>query len=449
MTSTRQLVLVVGSGGRTKYGFLRSLAAEGVTPVLFDPSSADFVFLPDGCCAEEVQFEIEGLAKAARRWGSKGEVIAVATIYEPCVELAAELREVLGLKGLRAADARLGRNKASMYSFLSSGGVRVPETTTFGFSNALGVVDKLMVGRRYILKPALGSANIGVRVVNDPSEFSSLFDEAQRDVVARSTVVWDCREGVDDWLLSEFIPGKEVEVDLVVVDGQIVFAAMQEKTLINLRGNIVEENNALIPPMTLTPDERRGVDSQCLRLANLIWSDVCTPGNLKAINLYVEFRVLDDGTAYCLEFAFRVGGCLVPEAVRRSTGCDLFHVAASIALDRDVNLSPSNSNRSVYWQVLYADRRGVFRGFRVPDCEDVVFLPLVSQGTSISTPQSEYLAYMLVEADSPQEATEIACRWLDEAVLLLENGDGELIEIPMPRPSGPTDSREVLESQAR
>lgn len=244
-----------------------------------------------------------------------GPVDRLIVFSEFLLDIAAELREELGIPGNRPADNRLGRDKLLMKHKVGGAGLRVPHYTGV----AAGEVDKALAFARdngfpLILKPVDGASSAGVQTLQD--------EAALRAAVAALPP--------GEWDLEEFIDGRLFHIDgLVDVDGKVTFIVPSRYV-----------NNCL--------DFTRGAPLGSVMLApgSELHERVCqfTTACIEAIGLkacpfHLELFHSQRDELVFLEVGARVAGADVPYMIHRSTGVNLFAEWVAMAMGGSGRLS--------------------------------------------------------------------------------------------------------------
>ena len=248
-------VLVIGTGGDSRIGFLEALAKVFDRVVVFDcgvsaPSNyPDFVFhhlLPT--------LRIETVHKAICGLGIAPD--AVTTLYEPCVVAAASVREAFALTGSTPREALLCRSKYQMHLLLHNAKLGTPETWIVNRDEKQRIADIATEQKDVVLKPDQGYGNIGVRRLRSPelsqAQLFEQIDSAFADLDKNRLADADSQSISNKWVVTKYISGVELEADLYYAHGRVCFMGVHEKTLINSRGAVIEENNAVTPPLNLS-----------------------------------------------------------------------------------------------------------------------------------------------------------------------------------------------------
>ncbi len=166
-----------------------------------------------------------------------------------------------------------------------------------------------------VFKPVDASGSRGVRLVSERSAeaIASAFAYAQ----AFSTSGGVC--------IEEFVPGREVGGDAILLDGEIAFAAITEK---HFDGFVVTGHN--FPAMLLDEDRRRisAAIEDCARAVGY------TQGSLNFDVKISPERVV------VLEMSARNGGNGIPAIIYRATGVDVEKAAIQLALGEPLAVLP-------------------------------------------------------------------------------------------------------------
>ncbi len=140
------------------------------------------------------------------------EVDRVECMWEPCVVLAARVREALGVPGM-SSDTALGfRDKPIMKERVMAAGLRVPQFARVRTAaEALAAAEE--IGYPVIVKPVAGAGTADTYRADDPAELRGVLG-----AVAHHSEV----------NLEEFIDGEEFTYDTVCLDGTPVFESVAQ-----------------------------------------------------------------------------------------------------------------------------------------------------------------------------------------------------------------------------
>lgn len=135
-----------------------------------------------------------------RRFGPVGHVVA---LFERDLEVAAALRELLGIPGPRPDDIARVRDKVPMKQLVASAGLRVPR---FVEAYAPEQVRRFAAecGFPVVLKPRDGSGSQGVYLINSPGSLEETLASP-----------------LENYVCEEFVRGTMYQVDGVIQDGTV------------------------------------------------------------------------------------------------------------------------------------------------------------------------------------------------------------------------------------
>ena len=231
-----------------------------------------------------------------RRFAEEYPLAAVVAAEDDFVPVAAEASRALGLRCHGPEAVRYARNKALMRERLAVAGERSP---WFHVESIEDHPTEFAAEARYpcVLKPLALSASRGVIRADTPEEFILAWtrilgilerqDASRRSGPARSEI-----------LIEEYLPGREVAVEGIVVDGALKALAIMDKPD-PLEGPYFEET-MLVTPSRLPEGVQAEVISTVQRAVTIL--------GLVDGPIHAELRV--DGTeASVLEIAPRsIGG---------------------------------------------------------------------------------------------------------------------------------------------
>lgn len=248
------------------------------------------------------------LAALAEHGLDRVRYAGVCPASDEYVVQAAVLASVLGVGDVDPRTTVLWRDKALQTAAVATAGVRTPRFRVI--DDVLDDVDVADIAARVgfpaVLKPLAGAGTANTVLVADEGE---LLREADR--LGR-------RSGVRRYLVEEFVPGVEMHLDGVVVDGVLEFLSLSDYVVTPLEGT----HGRTISSMVLDPQEH----AELYREANGFVVDVLRALGVTSSVFHVEAFRQDDGTLVFLECGVRLGGCFVPEMVRAKFGVDLAQV---------------------------------------------------------------------------------------------------------------------------
>lgn len=148
------------------------------------------------------------IVEAARRLGPD----RVECLWEPCVVLAARVRQALGVPGMDAHTAVGFRDKPIMKQRVLAAGLRVPRFSRIR-TRAEAYEAAAEIGYPVCVKPIAGAGATDTYRVGDPEELRAVLDSVHHH---------------DEINLEEFVEGEEFTYDTLCVDGEPVFESVAQ-----------------------------------------------------------------------------------------------------------------------------------------------------------------------------------------------------------------------------
>ncbi|MFF9015119.1 acetyl-CoA carboxylase biotin carboxylase subunit family protein [Streptomyces sp. NPDC014870] len=206
-----------------------------------------------------------------------------------------ELRDKLTLRN-RLADAGLSRGRASALT---------PET----------LAARQRDGGRHFVKPVSGLASFGTFPLTPATTWTDLeriAAEARADTVYASAFGTEPGGRGMEFLVEDYVPGREFSFEVIVVDGASHVVAVHEKCEVTETPGTVLENACVSPPTSLSREETA---------AGLRWlARVLDTLGLDQGCFHVEARYDPPAGWDLIEVNPRVGGSLISPSVAALTG---------------------------------------------------------------------------------------------------------------------------------
>ena len=226
--------------------------------------------------------------------------------FEGDVDMAASLREQLGLAGAWTADVLPFRDKALMKLRAMAAGIEVAPHTV---PRTAGDVWEFAAEHGYpvVLKNRAGLNAIGLRILRDADELAECLAEKYA-------------AGFRDDLLAEaFVPGRMCHVDGLVVDGRTVLAWPSQ-----YQYDLASFGSDPGARVDLTLDPGDPLTARLLTLTDRVLAALKTPGSrLREHAFHAEiFHTPDDRLVLC-EIAARPGGAKIREVFHTMFGMHL------------------------------------------------------------------------------------------------------------------------------
>ncbi|MFF3892706.1 ATP-grasp domain-containing protein [Streptomyces sp. NPDC001812] len=280
---------------------------------------------------------------------------AVAAFVGHSVPAAAAVAADLGLPFVGEQVARTLRDKYAMREAFSSGNVPQP---VHGLARTLdeAVTQAARIGFPLVLKPLIDNDSGYFRRVDDVAELTEYFPVVQRGAwsgIAHNPLYdWMVETYDSAILLEEYLPGAEVSVESIVVDGRAHVVAIHDKP-VPMEGPYFVDVHYATPSRLPAEVQKRIVE--------------LTAASHRAVGIetgavHTEFRIQSDGTPKILETAARLGGGPVYQSVLLSTGVDMVEAVLDVASGRTPELTPEPEPTFAGFYLFFAKKAGRISG---------------------------------------------------------------------------------------
>ncbi len=265
----------------------------------------DLFYMPD----VEGRWNLNDTINAVSYLARTHDIQRIVPLDDFDLELAATLREHLRVPGMGETTTRYYRDKLAMRMKAAETGLNVPE-----FVHALNdqrLTDFMArVPAPWVLKPRMLAGSIGVKKVNSADEAWSLIHS-----------LGDQRSY---YLLERYIPGDVFHVDSIVYEREILFA---QGSAYGRPPMDVSQGGGIFTTRLVehgSPIEQALLEKNKLVLAGL--------GLLRGVS-HTEYIISrEDGKAYFLETAARVGGAHIADLIEAGTGLNMWREWAKVEL---------------------------------------------------------------------------------------------------------------------
>ena len=319
---------------------------------------------------------------------------AIVPTDDESAVVAAAASARLGLPHNPPEAARAARRKDTLRRILHAAGVRTPRYDLLTLDD-----DPVAASRRQtfpvVLKPTFLAASRGVIRADDPRQFVAAFRRIEALLCDP-----DVRDRGGDAarlvLVEEFVPGVEVALEGLLVDGCLKVLALFDKPD-PLDGPFFEET-LYVTPSRLPAKSCRAIESLTARAARAL--------GLTTGPVHAELRLNARGP-WLIELAARSIGGLCSRALRFSTGLTLEEVILMHALGRDVTRLRREA-RPAGVMMIPIPRAGILRGVSgLQEARDVKGIEEVTLSATLGKPLvplpegSSYLGFLFARASSP------------------------------------------------
>jgi biotin carboxylase len=306
----------------------------------------------------------EGVLAGVLRHGLGTGIDVVTTQSEFALVTAAMLGGVIGAAGMDLTTAVLLRDKFLQKQAVRRAGLPVTGCRTVDQLSDLTEPPRppaAGVAWPVVVKPIAGAGSNDTFRLDGPGDVDRLLAAG--------------RASVGPWLVEDFVDGYELHIDGVVRNGVIRFQSASRYVQ-----NVIEiRNGGLVGSAMLDETTHRDLYA---RLTELNTAVLRALGHCDGV-FHIEVFVHEDDSLTFSECAGRIGGGLVPEAVRHRYGVDLFDEWARALTGADPAVPAGTSTRLCGWVLLPAAHGLVLS---MPDREQVLARPGVVQVRLVTRP---------------------------------------------------------------
>jgi len=340
-------------------------------------------------------------ARSVADFARRHPVDAVVPVDDRTTVVGAAIAERLGLRSSSVEAVSTTRNKHRMREAFARAGVRSPR---FILLNVADDPEAAAERATYpcVLKPTVLAGSRGVIRADDPAEFVAAFRRIEA-ILAESEMA-GLGDGREEVLVEEFIPGREVALEGLLVGGELHVLALFDKPD-PLDGPYFEET-IYVTPSRLPEDVQAAIAAETRWAARAL--------GLVEGPIHAELRVNEHGP-WVVEVAARTIGGLCSRTLRFGAGISLEELVIRHALGVELD-SLERERRPAGVMMIPIPRGGVLRAVQgredaaaVPGIEDVTISAHVGQELVPLPEGSRYLGFILARAESP-DAVEAALR---------------------------------------
>jgi biotin carboxylase len=338
--------------------------------------------------------DLQASAAAVASFAEQSPITAVVGVDDATAVVAAAIAARLGLTANAVAATRRTRDKHEMRQALADAGVPVPRFKLVSLDQ-----DPTMLAFHgmypCVLKPLTLSASRGVIRANDEAEFVAAFIRIARVLQRRDVEV--SGDGACHLLVEEFVPGGEVALEGLLVNGQLQTLAVFDKPD-PLDGPFFEETIYVTPsvlPAAMQADICR------------VTADACSALGLTEGPVHAELRVNDHGP-WILEVAARSIGGLCSRTLRFGTGMSLEELILRHALRWPISSFARDRDAAGVMMIPIpkAGRllavRGKDEAAMVPGIEEVTITAHLQQELVPLPEGYQYLGFIFARGESPE-----------------------------------------------
>ena len=339
-------------------------------------------------------------------------ITAIVSVDDDTTILATTASAALGLPHNPVSSAKATRDKYLLRDTLEKNGVSVPTYRRFSIRDNVTEIST-QVNYPCVIKPLSLSASRGVIRADNPTQFTEAF---QRIITLLNNVKESRDTDTDSdryqyLLVEDYIPGIEVALEGILVDGELRTLAFFDKPD-PLEGPFFEET-LYITPSRLSKEIQDELHNATTEAAAAL--------GLQHGPVHAELRYNEQG-AHLIEIAARTIGGLCSRTLRFGTGMSLEELVIRHAIGQQIETFDREGQAAGVMMIpvpkagILGDVRGKTEAYRVDGIEEVnITIPI--GGKVVPLPEGDkYLGFIFARAQTP-ETVEVSLR---EAHQLLE-----------------------------
>lgn len=345
-------LLVLGSGGPRQRFIFQKLKSLGLRIVLLNKDNNWANRYADAFIEADVYDHGECAARVEEYLRSN-RIDGALSFWEETIPLSAALCDRFGWVGGPLDAALNARNKLRTRKALEAAGL---SRYSVPFAEVRSVRDlsreTTRIGFPCVLKPAWGSASQFVVLLENLDDAKDAFEYIRANMTAKFDPVYSYGTEI---LLEKYLPGAELDVDLLLQDGKVRFHAFTDN-FPTAAPFFVETGDAM--PSRHEDEDLAAVFGMAVEAARAL--------GLKDGALHVEARIGQEGPRL-IEVNPRMGGDYLYDWVKTVWAVDLIEESARIALGlRSDPKSPKEPLTHLVGKYLIPSSSGVISGMKAP-----------------------------------------------------------------------------------
>ena len=340
-------------------------------------------------------------ARAIEAFAREYPIDAIVAVDDAGTVVAARACELLDIAHNPVAAVEATRNKHLLRQRLADGGLLSPAYRLLTVDDDPHAVARSLAAEDAfpcVLKPLSLSGSRGVMRANDPAQFVVAF-ERLRAILAEPDVAAECGETARELLVEGYIPGAEVALEGLLVQGRLLVLALFDKPD-PLDGPFFEET-IYVTPSRLTQQVRDDVVATAERAARAL--------GLRDGPLHAELRINDEGV-WPVDVAARSIGGLCSRTLSFGAGMSLEELILRHATHAPIPSFERESAASGVMMIPIPARgtlravRGVDRAEAVPGVTAVTVTMRPGQEVLPLPEGGEYLGFIFARGEAPAHA---------------------------------------------
>ena len=365
--------------------------------------------------------DLDGATDQIVEFASQYPLKAIVSTDDDGVVLAAMASDALGLSHNPLVAVLAARDKYQTRKALDAAGMLTPQFERFPISDEPAEVAK-QVNYPCVIKPLALAASRGVMRADDPEQFAAAF----KRLTSILTEIEHAEQAAarEQILVEDFIPGDEVAVEGMLIDGELLVLAIFDKPD-PLDGPFFEETIYVTPSRHPQDVQKDIADTTKQAIAALGLTDG---------PIHAEMRVNEEGI-WMLEVAPRSIGGYCSRALRFGTDVGLEELILEQALERPLSSTDPATPASGVMMIPIPKAGILCEVQHVELAQDVTGISEIRLTIPVGKPVvplpegSQYLGFIFSRAEFPADA-EAALREAHEQLnfVILPPDEAELHE---------------------
>lgn len=394
-----KVLILMPSTSYRAHDFMKAATKLGIEVVIgSDHRQALSKLLPDFSLALNFR-KPESSIEKIKIFAHKNSLAAILGVDEETVILAAMASKALGLSYNNVSSVKATRNKHLMRQKMVQAGLLNPKFQVISMDTD---PEDFSAEIEYpsVLKPTFLSASQGVIRVNNPEEFVNAFKQIVK-IISDPSNRKKSPEKKDEILVEDYIPGTEVAVEGMLIDGEFKLLAIFDKP-------DPLEGPYFVETIYVTPSQYpQNIQDKIVQV---------TKNGIKALGLtsgpvHAEMRINEQGI-WILEIAARSIGGLCSRVLRFANEMSLEELILRHAIGEDIE-QIEREKKAAGVMMMPVLKSGILKEIKnlelakkIDGVEDIVITIAPEQKLEPLPRGSKYLGFIFARGDTPQFAEE-------------------------------------------
>jgi len=392
-------ILVVNTGSIKKRFVLQKLKKLGLKVVMINKEKnwaqayVDHWILADTTNHREVISVLENFLKTTPYVKIDGAI----TFWEDDVLLTAKIVDKFNFIGIPYHIAKKIRNKYFFRQFCQENDLPTPQ-----FFIIKDTADLKQIKNNFhfpiVIKPAYGSSSAFVVRVNEKNDLEEIYSYVKNSISVNTESA--LADGLDIFA-EEYIDGDEVDIDVLIQNGKIKFAAISDN--FNKSKDIFfMDSGQSIPSSLPEKNQQRLMEVAEETLEKLGIQNGCIHFEAKSTK----------NEAFPIEVNLRMGGDYVYSYIKDAWNVDLIEMAVKIAIGQYIKTVNKGSPQKyiIGWD-LYPNHSGILVQLDISEklkhkkyLEELHVYKKIGEPILIQPDGSDYLGWLTISGDNPVDA---------------------------------------------